>query len=149
MDLNSLTELVVDWIAALETDIFDEGMELNDAEIKLATLAGVEYPYMVRYCYRHRVDFPVDLIATALIVGMDPSKIAGLTCGHCILFTSVPDWATLAHELKHVAQYERLGGVAKFLKTYITQCIVKGYENAPLEIEARQFQRAAPALAKL
>ncbi|HEY3332980.1 MAG TPA: hypothetical protein VGK19_23305 [Capsulimonadaceae bacterium] len=47
------------------------------------------------------------------------------------------DLGLVAHELAHVAQYERLGGVGPFLKEYISQCIQIGYDNAPLEVEAR------------
>src|SRR2546430_8971806 len=45
------------------------------------------------------------------------------------------DRALIAHELVHVLQYHRLGGVLPFLQTYICQCATVGYPNAPLELE--------------
>jgi len=41
----------------------------------------------------------------------------------------------LAHELRHVAQYEHLG-LEGFARRYITELMVVGYVNAPLETEA-------------
>jgi hypothetical protein len=41
-----------------------------------------------------------------------------------------------AHELTHVAQYERLGKAA-LLRDYMTQMLMVGYDRAPLEVEAR------------
>lgn len=48
----------------------------------------------------------------------------------------------LVHELTHVAQFERLGGVEEFLREYLTQCVRDGYWNSDLEQEAREA--AAP-----
>jgi hypothetical protein len=42
----------------------------------------------------------------------------------------------VAHECVHTAQYERLGGIPEFLRTYFTQCLETGYPDAPLEQEA-------------
>jgi hypothetical protein len=39
----------------------------------------------------------------------------------------------------HVAQYERYGSIQNFLIAYLNQIIDYGYEDAPLELEARQF----------
>jgi len=45
--------------------------------------------------------------------------------------------ASLRHELVHVAQYERLGGIRPFMKRYLAECLMEGYLSAPLEVEAR------------
>ena len=42
----------------------------------------------------------------------------------------------MAHELVHVMQYERLGGVRPFLRAYVYECLRFGYAAAPLELEA-------------
>ncbi len=42
----------------------------------------------------------------------------------------------LVHELVHVAQYERLGGIKPFLQRYLDECLKYGYPQAPLEQEA-------------
>ncbi|HEX4665027.1 MAG TPA: hypothetical protein VH207_00400 [Chthoniobacterales bacterium] len=46
------------------------------------------------------------------------------------------DRALVAHELAHTAQYERLGGIAPFLKQYLFECLTIGYPAAPMEQEA-------------
>jgi uncharacterized protein YjaZ len=51
------------------------------------------------------------------------------------VFKTHPTQFLLAHELHHVAQYERLG-IAGFARRYITELLVAGYANAPLEAEA-------------
>ena len=40
------------------------------------------------------------------------------------------------HELAHVAQYERLGGILPFLRRYLFECLIAGYSVALLEQEA-------------
>jgi hypothetical protein len=44
----------------------------------------------------------------------------------------------LTHELAHVAQFERLGGIREFLKIYISQCLSQGYEKVSFETEANR-----------
>jgi hypothetical protein len=66
----------------------------------------------------------------------------GLTIGHAIFLKRGPelrDHGILAHELMHVAQVERLGGLWEFVTTYFDQVVKNGYFNSPLEIEARKF----------
>jgi hypothetical protein len=42
----------------------------------------------------------------------------------------------LLHELTHVAQVERLGGLRPFLSEYLFQCMVHGYAGSAFEQEA-------------
>lgn len=77
----------------------------------------------------------------------------GYSVGHCVhlqttlqqklvssaILTS-PRKASLAHELAHVAQYERLGGFYGFLKQYLEECINPGYPLGALEQEAKQAE---------
>ncbi len=44
----------------------------------------------------------------------------------------------LAHECRHVQQYERCGSITNFLEVYLFQVLTRGYEDAPLEKEARE-----------
>jgi hypothetical protein len=63
---------------------------------------------------------------------------AGLTLRYGILVRH--DWwrdrRLVAHELAHVAQYERLGGIAPFLRVYLRECLIEGYPAGALEQEA-------------
>ena len=45
----------------------------------------------------------------------------------------------IAHELVHVAQYERLGGIEPFLRQYLRECLTVGYDESALENEARSI----------
>jgi hypothetical protein len=65
---------------------------------------------------------------------------AGLTLNHGI-FIRADHWRDrrlVAHELVHVAQYERFGGIRPFLKAYFRECLVPGYPLGSLEQEAIQ-----------
>jgi hypothetical protein len=46
----------------------------------------------------------------------------------------------LAHECRHVAQYEMAGSVAAFLTVYLHQLVTVGYDNSPFEIDARAHE---------
>jgi hypothetical protein len=45
----------------------------------------------------------------------------------------------VAHELMHVAQYERLGSIPAFLQQYLSEVNQYGYPAAPMEQEAIAF----------
>jgi hypothetical protein len=59
----------------------------------------------------------------------------GLTARYGIVFKTPPTKFLLAHELRHVAQYERLG-LDRFARRYLTELLVVGYALAPLETDA-------------
>jgi hypothetical protein len=50
------------------------------------------------------------------------------------------DRRLFAHELAHVAQYERLGGFRGFLKQYLEECFNPDYPLGDLEQEAKQAE---------
>jgi transglutaminase-like putative cysteine protease len=57
--------------------------------------------------------------------------------------------ALLAHELRHVAQYERHRSVREYLGVYIPELLALGYDRAPLEQDAREAERHGVAAAAL
>ena len=66
------------------------------------------------------------------------SVTRGLTLNYGIFIRS-DCWADrllIVHELAHVAQYERLGGILPFLRKYLFECLTVGYAAAALELEA-------------
>ena len=73
--------------------------------------------------------------------------VAGLTAGHGILIgiRHANNPRVLAHELAHVAQYERLG-MRAFALRYLTELLSVGYFRAPLELEADATMRRVLAL---
>ena len=62
----------------------------------------------------------------------------GLTLGHGIFIRSDcwRDRLLIVHELVHVAQYDRAGGILPFLRRYLFECLTVGYSAAPVELEA-------------
>jgi hypothetical protein len=46
------------------------------------------------------------------------------------------DRVLMAHELRHVAQYERHGGIGAYLTVYLRELLQHGYDRAPFEIDA-------------
>jgi hypothetical protein len=56
-----------------------------------------------------------------------------------VISARVPGWRDrllVVHELVHVAQYERSGGILPFLRRYLFECLTVGYSASPLELEA-------------
>ena len=78
--------------------------------------------------------FPIDVIKRVAALGMGGIYIREDLWG---------DRPLVAHELVHVAQYERYGSVEAFLRAYLEECLMIGYPNGPLEQEA--ISRAAEA----
>ena len=68
-------------------------------------------------------------------------RTAGMTFGHGIVLKKGSiDRRLIAHELVHVMQYERFGGIKAFLKEYVKEvAFPPGYPNGPLEREADQL----------
>ena len=60
-----------------------------------------------------------------------------------IVATSEPSAALLGHELRHVAQYERIG--LAFLPLYLRLLRRHGYQRHPLEREAQSGSGAPKA----
>ena len=91
--------------------------------------------------------------ARAVILPFCPRYIAtrrtAITLGHLIIFTkpryydpgSITGLALLAHELKHVEQYE-IEGIFRFLWRYLREWLKVGYDldRHPYEKEAYAFQ---------
>ena len=65
----------------------------------------------------------------------------GITFGHgIVLKPGAYDRHLIAHELAHVMQYERFGGIEPFLVAYIPEVVFPPYyPNGPLEQEAERL----------
>ena len=82
-----------------------------------------------------------DLREAAGTFGLITRDTAGLTLGHGIFVRNdcLKDPKLVAHELMHVAQYERHGSILAFLKRYLSEVNEYGYPAAPMEREAIAF----------
>jgi hypothetical protein len=109
----------------------------------IARRAGVARPEAVRILGVPEIPLPdeADLRQAAVAFGLITPGTAGLTIGHGIYVRQdyLNDAKLIAHELKHVAQYERLGGIPAFLRQYLSEVNQHGYPAAPMEQEAIDF----------
>jgi hypothetical protein len=109
----------------------------------MARRAGVARPDAVRILGVPEIPLPdeADLKQAALTFGLITPGTAGLTIGHGIFIRQdcLGDAKLMAHELKHVAQYERLGSIPAFLQQYLAEVNHYGYLSSPMELEAAAF----------
>lgn len=136
------------WIGEQEERARGEGVPLSEREAGVARQAGVRWPERVRLLPVGAMPSPQDpLLQSAMqATGFWLDGASGLTLDHAILLLNPAgaganawrEQGLIAHELVHVAQVERLG-LEQFLRLYLEQCLSVGYENAPLEREARAF----------
>lgn len=136
---------VAAWVRWRQATILREGMALNSEQQRLARVLGVKAPERVRVQPVARMPTPLPRLARVLAqrAGWLSPHIAGMTLGYAIALredcfgNGACDMRLLAHELTHVAQYERLGGIRGFLRQYVRECVSPGYPYGPLELEAR------------
>jgi hypothetical protein len=138
--LEELLPLAAEWAMEQQQRVLCEGVPLSKKEMADAKAIGVRDPERVRLLRVDSVPVPVHpmLKAAAASINFVTSAPSGLALENGI-FVRADHWRDrelIAHELAHIAQYQRLGGVLPFLQTYITQCATVGYQQAPLELEA-------------
>lgn len=109
------------------------GRGLTPAEQDIARRVGVQHPEKVRLLVLPKIP-PMTDPELARLFRIE--RAWGLTTGYGITVTQmpVPDWL-LAHELVHVAQYERLGA-GPMLRRTLTESLVLPHNLIPLEREA-------------
>ena len=140
LGLNLILPLATRWVHEQEQRIVSEGILLAPNEAFLAHLAGVRNPEKVRLMHVDFIPMPEDTVLRKAneLVNLVSPVTAGITFGYGIYIRDDiwGDRKLLAHELVHVAQYERFGSVGAFLKEYLDECLSIGYPNGPLEQEA-------------
>ncbi len=129
------------WVRRQERRGLAAGVPLTESEREDARALGVREPDRVRVVVVERMPVPNGLGVRRLArwAGVLVPEAAGLCLGHAV-FVWTPfrgRRGLLAHELVHVAQYERLGGAGPFLRRYFEECLTVGYAAAPMEEEAR------------
>ncbi len=138
--------LGIRWVRQQEAAILREGRPLREWERLWAEDVGVRRPEEVRILPVPRVPTPGISFLRLLnrLFGVLSESPTGMAVNYGIYLeaSQATNPSLLVHELAHVAQFERLGGVEPFLKEYLTQCARDGYWEADLEQEARQA--AAP-----
>jgi hypothetical protein len=140
-----LLPLAASWVQRQEKRMLRLGVPLSDQELTDANAIGVAEPDRVRLLQLDQVPFPTDpmLKAAAVAIQFLTPATRGLTLRHGIFVRSDcwRDRTLIAHELVHVRQYERLGGILPFLRQYLFECLTIGYPAAPMEQEAIRLSR--------
>lgn len=143
IDANKLISLIpkaVKWAQQQEKQILENGVPLTANQLEIAKVIAIHNPKIVRLLKVDQIPLPEDVelrIAAQLTNLITPNTI-GLTLQYGI-FIRQDHWDdnnTIAHELVHTYQYERLGGIYNFLQQYLMECIQVGYPKGDLEQEA-------------
>lgn len=126
------------WAQDQERRILAEGKPLEADALQFATELKIENPEGVRVLEINPIPAPVPqpLLKLAESCGFPVFSPAGMTLGRGIYILEGHS-LVLRHELVHVAQYQRLGGIEPFMRQYLMECLFHGYFAAPLEEEAR------------
>lgn len=150
MDLRAALPLLlpkaIAWAELEASRVATSGRALTADEITLARKVGVAKPELIRIQSCDSLPMPQDppLQAAALQTGLLGPGMVGLTLGYSVFVCRGHEMRRLlAHEFRHVFQYEQGGSIAKFLPVYLQQIVTVGYGNAPFEIDARAHENAA------
>jgi hypothetical protein len=141
LELPQLLPRALDWVEAQEKHALDQGTPLSPEALSDARAAGVHKPENIRVCVVSHIPQPEHPRIKQLAgeFGLITPQTIAITFGFGIFLRAERshDRETLAHECVHVAQYEKLG-IEDFLMQYVVQVFKNGYDNAPLEREARE-----------
>jgi hypothetical protein len=140
--LPSLLPKAIAWAEARSAEILKHGVTLNEQGLATARRVGVAHPEWVRVWVVPSIPEPEDpqLRCAASQTGLLGPNTAGLTLGHGVYIVRQCTPRLLAHECRHVHQYEQAGSIATFLPVYLQQIAQVGYERAPYEVDARAWE---------
>jgi len=129
------------WAEDQQGDILASGFQLSPEEMVMARGVGVARSENIRIKLVDTLPLPQDseLAAAALQAGLLGPNMTALTLfyGIFICCRAYGSRNLIAHECRHVHQYEQRGSIAAFLQEYLPQLVTLGYEDAPLEQDAR------------
>ncbi len=138
--LPSLLPGAIAWAEARSQEAAAAGRGLNEREVAIARVVGVQHPERIRVTVVDIFPLPEDnnLRVAAIQTGLLGPDTAGLTLGYAVLVRRGHESdRLLAHEFRHVYQYEKAGSIAEFLPQYLKQIVDFGYADSPFEVDAR------------
>lgn len=128
------------WVRHNEKIALRMGRKLSDEELDWANKIGILHPEKVRILNVTRIPSPVPHFIEKLLQsrGYPVGNAAGMCMRYGIYAKEkyAHQKCLIAHELVHTHQFERLGGIWRFLKKYLGETMILGYANSPLEMEA-------------
>ncbi len=141
--LPQLLPKAIDWAEKRSAEICSSGMALTEREKRIAIAVGVINPEKICISIVSSMPIPDDpmLQKVAIETGLLGPDTAGLTLGYGIYIRAdQKSDQLLSHECRHVYQYETFGSIRGFMPIYLQQIAQFGYEDAPLEVDARQHE---------
>ena len=141
-----LLSLAFRWAKAQEEFVLQHGSHLSARHMADAVLAGVKEPGRIRLMVVDRIPLPDDanLAEVSKRIGIVTDDTRCMGFGHALLIR-VDAWndrELILHNLVHIAQCERAGGLEQWCHEYLgdrTSC--PKFTVGPLEEEARRFAR--------
>lgn len=142
---NTILPLACKWVESQETLILQKGIPLSSGLLLDAKKIGVINCNGIRLLAVPKIPRPEHplLEETCIQTNFLTPDTAGLTLRYGIYIRSdcINDRFLYVHELVHVAQYERLGGIQQFLQQYLFEVVTVGYPSASMEQEAIKTAR--------
>jgi hypothetical protein len=145
-DFDRLAPLASQWAKRQEAYILEHGVPLTADQTADARWAGVNEPARVRVLVVDRIPLPDDkeLAEAARGAQIITDSSRGVAIGHGIIIRA-DSWRNrelLLHQLIHVAQCERSGGLEKFVTEYLLdRRSSREFSFGTLEEEARSKAR--------
>jgi len=140
--LPRLLPKAIAWAEEQQADILAAGFPLLPEQMAMARAVGVSHPENIRIKLVDRLPLPQDpeLAEAAIQTGLIGPNMTGLTLFYGIFICRRAQGSRnlLAHECRHVYQYEQQGSVATFLPQYLMQIVTVGYANAAFEQDANR-----------
>jgi len=141
-----LAQLAVQWVRTQEEFIFRHGVPLTEGQVRDALQCGVNNPSRIRILVVDRIPLPDDeeLTAAGRRAQIITEASRAVTVGHGI-FIRADCWhdrELLLHQLVHVAQCERSGGVERYIGEYLCdRRTCSDFSLGSFEDEARGMAR--------
>ncbi len=138
-----LFELAVAWAMDTVAEGEGKGRELDKEEQETARKMGVAHPESIRIV-AGAIPMPPEgpLRQAAEHIGLGQNA-EGLTLGYVLFLRrdlNGPRDYLLAHECRHVFQFEGSASLQDFISTYLGQLNTDGYRDAPWELDALNWQ---------
>ena len=134
----------VEWAESEANGAMAAGRALDEQLLAIARKVGVLAPERIRIIESTPLPRPSDPLLSLAVTetGMFGPAMTGLTLGHAVFICAGhgANIRLLAHEFRHVCQYEQAGSIASFLADYLPQLATYGYWNSPLEVDARAHE---------
>jgi hypothetical protein len=144
--ISSLVPLAVEWATVTAEAGLARGIALDVHQLRIATAVGVAQPERIRLMTVPKIPRPAEgpLGELALKTNLLGPQTIGLALGYSVFIREGEQTTRLlSHEFRHVHQYESAGSIEHFIPRYLAEIVRYGYEDSPLEIDARQHELSA------